>query len=180
MIGFNFKNRHLSEFPAVFMKSDNRTLRPEIRKLTATIPGRDGTLDFGNDGYETRDIEVTLSMKTGQLPELRTLVRELAYWLSGSGQLIFDDEPDKAYHAQVIRPIDLEQISRTGKSQITFTCQPFAEALDYHRILQTVTKAAEEIPLVNIGTQETPCRITITNIGNTNIVDIILTRLSTG
>ena len=162
------------------MKSVNRTVRPAVRKLTAVIPGRDGVMDFGDDGYEKREITIVLSIRTGRLEDLRQTVRDLAYWLSGSGDLIFSDEPDKAYDAQVVSPIDLDQVSRTGMCQVVFECQPFASALVYSQVLQVVAKAEEEIPLMNIGTQACPCRIIITNIGASSIKDLILTRLSTG
>ena len=60
--------------------------------------------------------------------ELRENAREVADWLSGTGELIFDDEPDKYYMATIYEYIGIEQLHLLpyGGSEVTFECEPFA------------------------------------------------------
>jgi predicted phage tail component-like protein len=174
-----FLGKHSSEAGAVVLSVD-RTVLPQKRVTEYEIPGRDGTMSFADYTYANRVISVTVNIVAHTLETLRERARSLAYWLSGSGPLIFDDEPDKAYLANVQSGISVEQVVMTGRCNVEFNCQPFAEALDYDGVLATVTKSGQEITLNNLGTQRTPCRIVITNTGPGNISDIVLTRLSVG
>lgn len=92
--------------------------------------------------------------------------------------MIFDDEPDKAYKASIYNYIGINQtdLRPVGKISVTFECQPFAESLDYLQVTETVIDNPDNIPLSVNGTANTGCIITIKNIGNTDIKDIVLTR----
>ena len=177
-MGFTFAGKHISAIRGVAMRSMNRNLKPALRKNTAEIPGRDGWLDFGGDTYAGRQISVQIGFAPGSFAELRQAARQVAGWLSGSGLLIFDDEPDKAYKAQVIGQIDLEQLRFFGAADVEFECQPFAEALGYDQLVTDVTTAPAEITLTNKGTQRCPCLIVIRNTGTTDIDGLILTSKS--
>jgi predicted phage tail component-like protein len=177
--GFTFSGKHSSEFFVVSLSVDRMALPPK-RITEYEIPMRDGTIEYIDYTYAKRKISVNISVIASTLEQLRERVRAVAKWLSGDGLLIFDDEPDKAYQAKVVEGISITQIVKCGECQVVFDCQPFAEAIDYDRVLATVTQNGQEITLNNVGTQRTPCRIIITNTGPGNITDIILTRLSTG
>jgi predicted phage tail component-like protein len=177
--GFTFLGRHSSDLGTVALSVD-RTVLPQKRVTEYEIPGRDGAISFADYTYANRAVVVTVNVVAHTLEVLRERARALAYWLSGSGPLIFDDEPDKAYIANVRSGIPIEQIVMTGRCDVEFVCQPFAEALDYDSVIATITESGQEIALNNLGTQRTPCRIVITNTGAGNILDIVLTRLSTG
>lgn len=86
-----------------------------------TIPGRSGFL-FAPSGYGPITIKQDLMVEdSGDLPNA-------VQWLSGSGKLIFGDDPDFYYDAMVLTPISLQSIMKrlTGqKLSVTFTCQPF-------------------------------------------------------
>ena len=111
MIGFIFKGRHSSEFNIGF-KSVDRTAIPERRKKEFTILGRSGTLELESTEYEKRYITAVIGvMYIDKFNDLRTKIRDLAGWLSGSGLLIFDDEPDKAYEASVYSAVGVEQLA---------------------------------------------------------------------
>ena len=176
MKGFTFANIHSSTYE-LYVRSDNRTITPALRKNEFVIPGRHGTLDFGNNTYEPRFITMELFLVRKTMEDLRKQARDIAHWLSKSGLLVFDDEPDKAYQAKVYNNIDIEEIAAYGKSMVTFECQPFAESLEYRQVnVPSITTRPYDI-LANVeGTSETPCIITIKNIGNTNIEGITITR----
>lgn len=125
MKGFTFANIHSSTYE-LYVKSDNRTITPSLRKKSIIIPEKHGTTDFGNNTYETRNITMQLILVRKTMEDLRQQARDIAEWISKDGLLIFDDEPDKAYKAKVYNNIDIEEIAAYGKSKATFTCQPFA------------------------------------------------------
>ena len=178
-IGFKFNDRHSKEFHVVAL-SDDRSLLPEKRRNEFRIPGRDGVLDYGNNTYEKRIISVELAFVSHDLPDLRGLARAAAYWLSGTGLLIFDDEPDKAYRAKVYQPLSITQLATTGKTTVPFDCQPFAESPHYNQITETFTDNPYETHVRVTGTQDTPCLIYIKNIGKADISGITLTRKADG
>jgi hypothetical protein len=64
--------------------------------------------------------------------ELRSHAREIAAWLSSDKfeKLIFDDEPNKYYIAQVSEELDLLTFFESGIIDVVFDCQPFAYSND--------------------------------------------------
>ncbi|NLY46803.1 MAG: hypothetical protein GX053_12580 [Tissierella sp.] len=176
MKGFTYANIHSSEYE-LYVRSDNRTITPSLRKNDFVIPGRHGTIDYGLNTYETRLITMELSLVRKTMLDLRVQARDIAQWFSKSGILVFDDEPDKAYQAKVYANIDIEEIRAYGKARVTFECQPFAESLEYRQVnIPNITNKPRDIPLNVSGTSETGCIITIKNNGTTNINNIVITR----
>jgi len=176
MKGFTFANIHSSTYE-LYVRSDNRTITPALRKNEFVIPGRHGTLDFGNNTYEPRFITMELFLVRKTMEDLRKQARDIAQWFSKSGLLVFDDEPDKAYQAKVYNNIDIEEIAAYGKSMVTFECQPFAESLEYRQInVPSIADNAHEIEVNVSGTAETCCIITIKNNGTSDINNITLVR----
>lgn len=176
MKGFTFANIHSSTYE-LYVRSDNRTITPALRKNEFVIPGRHGTLDFGNNTYEPRFITMELFLVRKTMEDLRKQARDIAQWFSKSGLLVFDDEPDKAYQAKVYNNIDIEEIAAYGKSMVTFECQPFAESLEYRQVnVPSIADNAHEIEVNVSGTAETCCIITIKNNGTSNINNITLVR----
>ena len=175
--GFSFNNRHSSEFE-IFMKSDDRTLLPAKTQAAYMIPGRDGTYDSSDFDYQNRIITVQIAFfgSGKDMESLRKKVRDIAKWLSGQGNLIFDDEPDKAYTAKVTSGISLSQIVRQGQATISFDCQPFAESVQYLTEVKDITKNDDTLTVSVDGTQDAPCIITIKNTGTTNITGITIQR----
>jgi len=176
--GFTFNNRHSSEFRVV-AKSDDRTLLPEKRRNEFVVPNRDGVLDFGGNTYEKRVITIRLSLLAKTLEELRESARAAAKWLAGTGYLIFDDEPNKAYRAKVYQPLSITQLVSVGETSVPFECAPFAESPLYNQITETFTNKPHETHVRPNGTQDMPCIIIIKNIGTTNINNIQITRKAT-
>lgn len=179
MIGFTFRNIHSSTFD-IGVKSDDRSLIPELRRNVFVIPGRHGTIDFGLNTYEIRPISMRIGLvKNANWNELRLNARDIARWLSGKGMLIFDDEPDKAYQASVYGYVGIEQIELLpmGTLGVVFECQPFAESLEYRQVnIPGTTSKPYEVSLDVKGTSETCCIITIKNIGATDIKNITIRR----
>ena len=176
-LGFTFNGQHSSAY-GIGIRSVDRTVMPERRRQEFTILGRSGTLELVSDEYEKRTIVVSIGlMYQDTFLELRQKVRALAGWLRGSGFLIFDDEPDKAYEATVYSAIGIEQLEMQprGVIEVQFECQPFAVSDETHK--HTFSGQGElATAIVNAGNATTCGRIVITNTGTAPITDIYITR----
>lgn len=108
---FSFKGQKASSFGITRVSSGNRyneNLNPTLKDTTVNITGRDGTVWF--DSIHTqRQFKVDFAFDS--LTEIQ--LRQLKVWLNGkdSGELIFDEEPYKAYNCKV-----------TGNATIKYLC----------------------------------------------------------
>lgn len=171
MIGVRFKGTHSSSFDLV-SKSEDRTVRPPLKRRELEIPGRHGRYDFGDNKYDNRILAVRFFSPNKNFQTLRQNMRKIAGWLSGKGELIFDDELDKFYQAKVYGQIPLEQLHRTGSFVVMFECEPFA-----YSNLNSVEVTREDVDpifIFNNGTVETPHEITVTNLGGNTINGFII------
>lgn len=150
---------------------------PARRVRQYEVEGRHGVIDYGGETYEMRNISLKIVIfGSNTHEELRQKVRDVAFWLSGNGNLIFDDEPDKAYTAKVISQISLDQFVTTGMATVSFQCQPFAQTPNYSQINTNITTKPTTTTVTSSGTQDTPAIIIIKNIGTTTIGNIELQR----
>lgn len=171
--GFTFNNRHSSDFNVV-ARSDDRSLLPEQRRNEFAIPGRDGTLDYGNNAYEKRIITVNIAIVARGLEQLRQSARDVAAWLDGDGLLIFDDEPDKGYRAKVYSPLSLSLLISCGEATVLFECQPFAQSRHFSQFDCTISTIPHTSAITSNGTRPTPCIIMLRNVGSGNLSNIKL------
>ena len=171
-MSFTFDNVH-SAAMGVYVKSIDRTLLPPKRVTQYTVPGKSGTYDIDN-GYGNRNIicEIGFAGDDCSKEALRQKARTVAQWLSGSGRLIFDDEPNKEYEAKVIAGISITEVVRTGKCQVTFQCNPFAFARQYSKAVAKGVSLPHVMDIHTDGTQETPCTVYITAKGNIDSITI--------
>lgn len=163
MLGFKFRDIHSSTY-GVYWQSIDRSLLPAKRVIRYQVPGRDGYYGAGEAAkFDNRRISGTLAFfgQERTLAALRTRARLIALWLSGSGELIFDDEPDKAYTAEIISEVPVELLVRAGSCGVTFDCQPFAVALDYTEQKTASADLPHTEEVTTAGTWETPCIIEI-------------------
>jgi len=175
MIGFFFNNKHSNDF-GIAMEQASRGLLPSLRRNDYEISGRHGTVDYGNETYNTRQITIDICFISEDVPQLQLKAREIAYWLSGKGTLYFDDEPDKAYDARVYEAVDTEQLIRCKRASVTFECQPFAMSINYFQNNYSNVSNYKEMEVMSKGTQPTPCIIIIKNTGAINISNIEIIR----
>lgn len=179
MIGFAFRGRHSSEFSIGF-RSVDRTVLPKRRVSEITIPGRSGTYELDTNEFEKREIAGIIGiMNESNFEELRKKVREIAYWLSGTGKLIFDDEPDKYYQARIRNQVDIVQLTMQPKAtaKIEFSCQPFAISIEKKRKLLNI---GHNRSIGYQSTAESPTRIIIRNTGNQTITNIRIKQIKKG
>lgn len=172
MIGFTFRGRHSSEFN-IGCRSIDRSAIPERRKYELVIPHRSGTREIPSDVYDKRKISVEIAAVFEEtFEEFRIKIRELAYWLSGTGELSFDDEPDKKYTASLYDAIPLQQILLQPKAvvEITFDCQPFA----FSDVISLPIKMGKN-EIDYKGTAKTPTKIILRNTSDSSAENISIT-----
>jgi len=168
--GFTFGGTHSGEFGIVFTSTDRQML-PMKRKNEIVIAGRHGAYDQGNTTYDKRQIMVDCAFAVDDIDDIPDRSREIAAWLAKKGELIFDDEPDKAYLAEVVSGLSLSRAYRIGTFTLLFSCEPFAFGVD-RQAEAALTETGAELTIHVDGTAETPCRIIITNTGATDITGI--------
>ena len=101
-----------------------------------SVPGRQEPLIRTKAELQTTEMTVQL------LVTVPKRIREIFSWLSGSGKLIFSDEPDKYYNVLSNDVISLERIGEEIQSfEVKFICEPFA---------YSIYNPLEEFPLMKL------------------------------
>ena len=133
--GFSFKGIH-SNSMGVSVKTRSRPILPETKRVTFEPSVGDGTLDLsaynsrGRVLYSERQFDIDVHAAAGSVTELQYKLTRLASWLSGSGELIFDDLPAVIWKASRSALIDYAP-ERAGKQAIlsvSFFAEPFSYA----------------------------------------------------
>ena len=147
---------------------------PPRREGKVVIPGRSGYYD-GVAGMSTtsgpRLFIVRSNARAGKtVPEV---CREIAYWLSGTGRLVYDKEPDKYYTARISGGPPMAQHLKYGEFDLTWNYNPpFA-------LGRTVTQpiASGENLVDYQGTAETPCIIVLRNLSDADVLTVTITAI---
>jgi len=91
------------------------------------IPGRPGGLITGKK-IKIRQINIPVRVYTKGFESLQKVKEDLAAWLitDEPKELIFSDEPDRVYYAQVTGELNLDELVEWGEGVISFICpDPF-------------------------------------------------------
>jgi len=143
----------VSEYPPI--------TRARRRVETVTVHGRSGelTLATGPASYDSMVREINCYARPG------ADLNEIADWLTGSGTLIFGNEPDFAYEAQAIEELSIERIMRGRQHKaftVPFLCQPLKRRASGDPAI-TLTTAGN---VFNPGHVSSRPKITVTGSGN--------------
>ena len=108
--GFSFGKTHTEDLGIVRVSGGDRyeeQLHPEIKDITAEVPGMDGQYYFGSTyGTKTFDLELAFdSLTERQFRQLRQV-----FGTRKIEKLIFDEEPYKYYLAKLESPIELSYV----------------------------------------------------------------------
>lgn len=141
---FSFKGRKNTDADLdVQMISMPTRPHPARKGDLIDVPGRDGKLFVDEGAYD----RIVVS--------LRCVARDNANidvvnaWLTGEGDLIFGDEPDRAYHARITK-----EFSRSNKQprlrgqefSISFDCEPYRYKADPSADVLAFTNSASSTP----------------------------------
>ncbi len=101
---------------------------PMMRTETEEIDGRDGDI-VTNLGYSAYDKQITIGLH-GEYD-----INQVIKYFSGSGTVIFSNEPDKYYNFQIMAQVDYAKLRKYKTATVTFHTQPYkykvGEAYDY-------------------------------------------------
>lgn len=172
MSGFTFRGVHSSKF-GIVTKDQGRILIPPRREGKITIPGRSGYYDEIGAVYDERQESIICAFTRPEGRTIPELCREIAYWLSGTGRLVYDKEPDKYYTARIVGGPPVAQHLLYGEFTLTWSYNPpFAFG-------RTVTLPIQngENRIDYQGTAETPCVIVLRNMSETDVTTISITAI---
>ena len=172
MSGFSFKGVHSSKF-GIYTQDQSRTLLPPKREGKITIPGRSGYYDDVGAVYNERAESVLCSFVCPEGKTVPEVCREIAYWLSGSGRLIFDREPDKYYLARLSGGPPMSQHLKYGEFTITWSYNPPSA---FGKTITEPLKNGENV-IDYRGTAEAPCVIVLRNTSETDISNVTITAI---
>jgi predicted phage tail component-like protein len=169
MTGFTFCGKH-SDAYGIIVTDIKRFVKAQKNASAITIPGRHGSYYITDNTYS--DINIIVSC--AYIGHAAQKARAIGQWLSGSGELIFDTEPDKIYNAHVFEAIDTKELASLKEFDITFTAFPFAlSAIRQQDFI--IAGNPESLIVVSGGTMETPAKIYIKNTGDKNVTGIKIT-----
>jgi phage-related protein len=141
--------------------------KPKIRTQITEIDGKDG--DFVDElGFGSYQKEI----KIGLLGNYD--VNQIAKYFTGSGQVIFSNEPDKYYNAAIYEQIDFERLINLKEAVVKFYCQPYKYLVDEPTVDVAITDQTS-ISVTNQGLE--PAKPIITLYG-TDVVEILINGLS--
>ena len=173
MSGFSFKGVHSSKF-GIYTQDTSRAILPPRREGKVAIPGRSGYYSgAAGNVYGERSEAVHCSFKCPNGKTVPEVCREIAYWLSGTGRLVYDKEPDKHYMAHISGGPPMVQHLKYGEFDLTWDYNPpFAFG-------RTVTQeiATGENPVAYQGTAETPCMIVLRNVSKADVLNVTITAI---
>jgi predicted phage tail component-like protein len=126
--------------------------KPNMRVKETVIDGVDGSI-IEELGYESYDRTVVIGLKIG------ADVDKISEFFTGSGKVVFSNEPDKYYIATIIKNIDYERLLRYKVAKVTFRVQPFK----YNRVELPREATAERTSMIieNLGNHTAKPIITI-------------------
>lgn len=124
-ITFSFKGTEVTTIISNIIIPDvRRPLRPSYTRRKIEIPGRDGSWDFGPGNTRDFNIEVDVTIVGEDSSDLMSKMRSLSNFLSGKGALVFSDDLDITYQAQVFTQVMPQRrvFSYAQSGTIIFEC----------------------------------------------------------
>lgn len=125
--------------------------KPAVRVTETVVDGRDGSI-IEELGYESYDKPLVIGLYG------KCDINKVIKYFTGSGEVIFSNEPDKVYTAKIIAQIDYTRLLRYRQATVMFRVQPFKKKLnEAYKETQTATATGTNIVLKDSG--KTPLRI---------------------
>ena len=130
--------------------------KPNMRAKETVIDGVDGSI-IEELGYESYDKTVIIGLKIG------ADVDKITEFFTGSGKIVFSNEPDKYYIATILKDIDYDRMLRYKVAKVTFRVQPFK----YNRVEVSREATTERTSMIieNLGNHTAKPIITIQGSG---------------
>lgn len=119
-----YSNLIISELPCIS--------KPELRVETTEIDGKDGDI-IDELGYASYDKTLKIGLTSSNN------IDNIIKFFSGSGDIVFSNEPDKYYKAYIYEQIDYERLLRFKEADVTIHVQPFKYLLNEEDVVLNIT-----------------------------------------
>ena len=133
--------------------------KPKMRTQETTIDGIDGSI-IEELGYESYDKTINIGL-TRDFD-----IDEVIKYFSGTGNVVFSNEPDKYYKATITDQIDYERLLRFRTASVRFRVQPFKYKVNEAPVTLTTTGKS----VVNSGLEKSKPKMTITGSGTIELM----------
>ena len=147
MFSFSFKGVSSDSFTGLIVSELPPVTIPPQRFEQIEIDGKDGDIInlLGRGAY---DKEILLGLSHGYD------LNAIASWLSGSGNLILSNEPDKYYEACILEQVDFSRLVRFKTATVRFHVQPYKYPVSETRVDVRPVASTYTLTLNNLGNAE--------------------------
>jgi predicted phage tail component-like protein len=169
-MSFTFNNQTAASL-GLGVTDIRRSIMPEIRRVTQEAAGMHGSYMMTTTVGE-RIIEIDVNFSGTSLADAAADTHTLAQalWSPTPLELVFDDEPDLIYYAQLDGSTDLEAIGTFRMGTLVFACSdPFAYSDTETEVAITAVGATE---VTNGGGMDTFPVIEVTLDGSTTFLQV--------
>ena len=149
-----------------------------ISRNLITVTGMSGA-HLSHTDVQVRVITVPVLVKAENISDLQKVKEDMADWLvhDEPKELIFKDEPDRAYYAVVDGELELDEIFSTGRGEITFICpDPYKYGPEQEKEFQGDTAVienegtAETYPIIEVELKEDTPFLAVSNGDDMNMI----------
>lgn len=158
---FIYKGINSKSFKTLVVQELPPITKPPVRYSQTEIDGKDGDV-IEILGYKSYDKQISIGLKN--LTEIDKIIQ----WLSGNGEIIFSNELDKFYNAQILEQIDFTRLLRFRIATIKVHIKPYKYS-NSEGIETTDTTDETSITITNNGNVTSKPKITLTGTGIINI-----------
>lgn len=156
---FSFAGHRNDEFGVRMLSMPTRP-HPARKGKLLDLPGTDGKLWQDENGHGS----IVVSIRC--ISADNDNIDAVSAWLTGSGDLIFGDEPNRIYHARITKEFaraNRAQRLRGQEFTIPFDCEPYRYSADPENDVIRIISAADSF--TNPGTAESLPLITVIGSG---------------
>lgn len=156
-----FKNKYSGHIRGLLIQELPPIIKPKMRTTITKIDGRDGDI-VDKLGYESYNKVVSIGLTRN------FNIDEIMDFFNGDGDVIFSNEPDKVYKAQILDQVNYERLLRFKTAKVNFRVQPFKYLLNEPPFVFNITNETE-VKVSNQGLVKSKPIITLYGSGTVNI-----------
>lgn len=136
--GFTLAGQHSADF-GIYYKTRSMPHAAPKRSESISVQGRDGEYVF-EDGYDNKTIDLNCILVGPTVFNRRKQARDAVEFLSQTGVLIFDTEPDMEYEVvKIVNDISAAFDGATEVFNVRYECEPIQENVFYNDDLTWAT-----------------------------------------
>ena len=157
-----WKGKNSAEINGLLISELPVISRPKIKTSIIEIEGKDGDI-VDNMGYSAYDKD----LKIGLFGDYD--IDEISNYFSGSGEVIFSNEPDKYYRAEIFEEIDFERLVNFKTASVKFHTQPYKYLVNEKTSSFNISEGVTQVEVNNVGLEPSKPIITLYGTGTVEI-----------